>query len=373
MDFDLSEEQKMLATAARDFFTREYPPALARQMAADARGYPPELWQKMADMGWQGLALPEEYGGMGGSFLDLAVLLEEMGRARLLGPFFSTVVLGGLTVLEAGSPEQKASLLPGICSGDTIITLAFLEADGLYQSGSIETKARRDGSGYILDGTKLFVENAHVADYIITPALTDGGISLFLVAATSPGIRITPLHTGTGSKQSEAVYSGVRVPAGGVIGDVGRGWQYVESALRRAAVARCAEMVGGAKRAMEMTAAYAKERVQFDRPIGSFQAIQQEFASMVIEVETSAFITYQAAWMLSEGLPCVEEAATAKSWVSEACRRALVRAHQIHGTIGFTEDHDLPLYYRQAKEGEVSYGDADFHRHIVAGEFLDRG
>lgn len=371
MDFEFSEEQKMLATMARDFFSKEYPAALAREMAIDERGYPPNLWRKMAELGWLGLAFPEKYGGTGGAFLDLTILLEEMGRACLLGPFFSTVVLGGLTILDIGSEKQKSTLLPQVVNGDVMLTTAFLESDGRYEASSIKTRAKRDGSNYVINGTKLFVENAHIVNYILIPARTeDKDITLLLVDAKSPGISTTLLHTGMGNKQCEVVFNKVRVPQDNIIGKVGGGEEYIEMVLRRAAIAKCAEMIGGAKRVLEMTAAYAKERVQFDQPIGSFQAIQQEFANLVIDVEGSMFITYKAAWMLSEGLPCTEEVAIAKAWVSEAYRRATARAIQIHGAVGFTEDHDLPLYYRQAKDSESAFGDTDFQRHIVAQEFL---
>ena len=372
MDFEFNEEQKMMAAMARDFFSKEYPAALVREMAADERGYPPDLWKKVAGLGWLGLAFPEKYGGMGGSFLDLAILLEEMGRACFAGPFFSTVLLGGLTISDTGSENQKSTLLPQVANGDVILTMALLESDGRYEASSIKTGAVADGAEYIIDGTKLFVENAHIADYILTPArIADKGITLFLVDAGSPGISTELLHTETGSKQCEVVFNKVRVPQDNVIGKVGNGGEYIEAVLRRAAIAKCAEMIGGAKRVLEMTAEYAKERVQFDHPIGSFQAIQQEFANLAIDVESSTFITYKAAWMLSEGFPCTEDVAVAKAWVSEAYRRATAKSHQIHGTIAFTEDHDLPLYYRKAKESEIAFGDAGFQRHIVAREFLE--
>jgi len=372
MDFDFSEQQKMLATTARDFFSKEYPAALVREMASDERGYPQSLWRKMAELGWLGLAFPEKYGGIGGNFLDLAILLEEMGRACLLGPFFSTVVLGGLTILDIGSEKQKSTLLPQVANGEVTLTMALLESDGRYEASSIKTRAGIDGAEYVIDGTKLFVENAHIANYILTPARTDDkGITLFLVDARSPGISTTLLHTGMGNKQCEVVFNKVRVPQDNVTGEIGHGEDYIETVLRTGAIAKCAEMIGGAKRVLEMTADYVKERVQFDQPIGSFQAIQQEFANLVIDVESSTFITYKAAWMLSEGLPCTEEVAIAKAWVSEAYRRATAKSHQIHGTIAFTEDHDLPLYYRKAKESEIAFGDADFQRRIVAREFLE--
>jgi len=370
VDFDLTEEQKMLATSTREFLSKEYPPATARQMLADEKGYTPELWRKMVDLGWTGLAFPEKYGGVGGSFLDLAVLLEEMGRACLRGPFFSTVVPGGLTLLELGNENQKSEVLTKVCNGDAIMTMALLEADGRYDAGSVRTTAVKKGEGYVLNGTKVFVENAHVADYIIVPVKTGEAITLFLVETKTGGIKVTQLQTATGSRFCEVILDNVSVAAEAVLGEAGRGEEYIENIMRKAAIAKCAEMIGAGKRVLEITAQYTKDRQQFGKPIGSFQAIQQEFASLVIEIESSAFITYQAAWLLNEGLPCKGEVAIAKSWVSNAYRQAVARGIQIHGTIAFTEDHDLPLYYRHAKDCELAFGDAEYHRHIVAEEYL---
>lgn len=373
MDFSLSEEQQMLATTARDFLSKECPKSLVKRMAADDVGYPVELWRGMAGMGWMALPFPEKYGGIGGSFVDLMILLEEMGRACLPGPFFSTVVLGGLTILDAASDEQKNSILPRITTGDIILTMAFLESDGRYEMGSIRTVAVADGSDYVVDGTKLFVENAHIANNILVPARTeDGSIVLLLVDARSPGISTTLLRTEVGDKQCEVILNKVRVPRANVIGELSQGENYIMRALQRAAIAKCAEIVGGGSAVLEMTAAYAKERVQFDHPIGSLINIQQKFADLAIAVESSTFITRRTAWMLSEGLPCAEQISIAKAFVSEAYRSACAISHQIHGTVGFMVEHDLPLYTTRAKEAEIAFGDAAFHRNIVARELVSK-
>ncbi|MFH1485906.1 MAG: acyl-CoA dehydrogenase family protein [Chloroflexota bacterium] len=372
MDFSLSEEQEMLKTMARDFLEKECPKTVVRAMIEDEEGYPPKLWRKMAELGWMGLVIPEEYGGSGGSFLDLAVLLEEMGRALLPGPFFSTVVLGAIPLLLGSSEAQKRELLPGIASGELILTLALTEPSARYDAAGVEVRAVADGKDYLISGTKLFVPNAHIADHIICVARTgetadpEEGITLFLVDGRAAVC--TLLKTIAGDKLCEAVFDQVRVPASSILGEPGKGWPLVEVLLARAAIAQCAEMVGGAQQVLEMTVNYAKERVQFGRPIGSFQAIQHHCANMVMDVDGSRFVTYQAAWMLSEGLPCSKEVAIAKTWVSEAYRRVTALGHQIHGGIGFCLDHDMPLYYKQAKAAEPTFGDADFHRDVVARE-----
>ena len=371
MDLSLNEPQEMLRKMARDFFMDKCPKSLVREMVEDEKGYPPELWREMAGLEWMGLVIPEEHGGTGGNFLDLAVLLEEMGRACLPGPFFSTVVLGTLTLLEAGNEEQKKEILPGVAKGDLLLTLAFNEPDVRYIPEAIQLKATADGEDYLLDGVKLFVPDAHVASYIICAARTKEapapeGITLFLVDAKSPGISCTQLKTIAGDKQFEVIFDKVRVPKKNILGEVDKGWSCIEKILEQAAVAKCAEMVGGAQQVLEMTVSYAKERVQFGRPIGSFQAIQHHCANMATDVDGSRFITYQAAWRLSEGLPSAREVAMAKAWVSDAFRRVTVLGQQVHGGVGFVEDHDMPLYYKRAKAWELVLGDADYHREKVA-------
>ena len=372
MDLGFSEEQEMLRKTARDFLQTECPTTLVKEMADDEKGYTPELWAKMAELGWMGLALPEEYDGMGMSFLDLSVLLEEIGRACLPGPFFSTVVLGGFTIIEAGNEEQKKDLLPKIATGEVILAMALTEPSASYDPASVTVKAVSDKDDYVISGTKLFVENAHIADYMVCVTRTkDGssaedGITLFLVDGKSPGISTTVLKTIAGDKQCEVIFDNVRVPKKNMLGDLDKGWPVVAKMLEMAAVAKCAEMVGGAQAALDMSVAYAKERIQFGRPIGSFQAIQHHCANMVTDVDGSRFITYQAAWKVSEGLPATMEVSMAKAWVSEAYRRVSQLGHQIHGGIGFCMDHDMPLYFKEAKAADSTFGNADWHREIVA-------
>jgi 3-oxocholest-4-en-26-oyl-CoA dehydrogenase beta subunit len=255
-----------------------------------------------------------------------------------------------------------------------ILSLALTEAAASYDAASIETKAVSGDGGYIIKGTKLFVLNANVADYVLCVARTKGtrkpeeGITIFLVDAGSAGLQYTLLKTLARDKQCELVFDNVRVSHKSIVGEVEKGWLTVKDILQKATVAKCAEMVGGAQAALDMAADYAKERVQFGRPIGSFQAIQHYCADMAMDVTGSRFITYKAAWKLSEGLPAALDVAIAKAWVSEAYGRVTVSAHQIFGAIGFTMDHDIHLYYRQAKAGDIIFGDADFQRAIVARE-----
>jgi len=374
MDFGLSEEQEMLKTSARDFLQKECPKQLVRQLDESDEGYSRELWRKMAELGWMGLPFPEKYGGGGGSFLDLVVLLEAMGYNVVPGPFFSTVVLGGMTILAAGNEEQKKEFLSKVAGGKLILTLAMTEPNARYEAASVKTTAALHDGKYVINGTKLFIQDANVADYLLCVARTkttgkpENGITIFLVDSKAPGVKCTLLKTMARDKQCEVVFDNVAVPKENMVGGLNRGWQIVQDVLQKAVVAKCAEMVGGAQAALDMAVAYAKERVQFNRPIGSFQAIQHYCANMVSDVDGSRFVTYKAAWKVSEGLPATMDVAIAKAWTGAAYSRVTLLAHQIFGAVGFTMDHDLHLYYRRAKAGEIMFGDGAFQRAIVAHE-----
>jgi len=368
MNLSLSEEQEMLRKMARDFLVDKLPKATVKEIEESEKGYSPELWKEMAGLGWMGLAFPEKYGGSGMSFLDLAILLEEMGRACLPGPYFSTVILCGFTILDIGTDEQKEKYLPGISSGESISTLALTEPSASYEESGIETKAVAEGDSFIISGTKLFVPDAHIADYMLVAAKTGKGTTLFIVDSKSPGISTTVLKTIANDKLCEVVFDKVKVPKENMLGKLDQGWPEIEKIIQRAALSKCCEMTGCIQQALDMTVQYAKERKQYGHPIGSFQVIQHYCADMATDVDGTRLATYQAAWMLSEGLPCTQEVAIAKAWAGEATQRVMALAHQIHGAIGVTIDHDLQYYTRRAKAAEISFGDASFHREVVARE-----
>ncbi len=370
MRLTLTEEQEMLKKTARDFLADKCPKKFVKQMEESETGYSAELWQEMAELGWMGLVFPDKYGGGDMSFLDLAVLLEEMGRACLPDPFFSTVVLGGLSILDFGSEEQKQEYLPGLIRGEKILTLALSEPGyHNYDASAVKVEATPDDGSYIIKGTKLFVPDAHIADHLLCVARTrPDGVTIFLADAKSPKIKCTVLNTIAGDKLCEVVFNQMPVPKANILGQPGQAGSAVQKIIERAAVGKCCEMVGNIQQVLEMTIDYAKERKQFDRPIGSFQAIQHYCADMATDVDGVRFSTYQAAWMLSEGLPCSKEVAIAKAWAGEASQRVLSLAHQIHGAIGVTMEHDLHFYTRRAKAGELAFGDANFYREIVAKE-----
>jgi len=372
MNLGLNEVQQMLRTSAREFLARECPLSLVRAMEEDPQGYPETLWRQMVDLGWTGLAFPEQYGGTGGSFLDLAVLVEELGRALAPGPFFSSVVLGGLTVLDAGSEAQKRDLLPRLCGGQLRMTLALTEPSVSYEPQGVETTAILMGNTYHINGTKLFVPDAEGAGLLLVPARTAAspsqpeGITLFLVPADSHGISITRLNSIAPVQQCEVVLHQVSVPATAVLGRVGgAAWLAVQRALQRAIAGQCVAMVGGAQAVLDMTVEYVKQRTQFGRPVGAFQAVQHLCADMATDVEGCRHVAYQAAWRIAEGLPAQREVALAKAWVSAAYQRVCATAHQCHGAIGFTKEHNLQLYTRRAKVQELSYGEGHYHRELV--------
>jgi alkylation response protein AidB-like acyl-CoA dehydrogenase len=373
MDFGFSEEQEMLRSSARDFLAKEAPMTYVRKMMEDEVGFTAELWKKMADLGWMGLILPEQYGGSGLDFVDLIVVLEEMGRVVLSGPFFSTVVLGGVALLDGGSAALKDALLPKLASGELQVTLAQLEPSGRWDADGIQLAAKADGGGYVLSGTKLFVPDAHTADHLVVAGRTPGssgtdGISLFLVDAKAPGITTTQLKTMDQTRKlGEVVLKDVRVPADRVLGPVGQGWALLDRVIDRGKVGLCAEMCGGAQRVLEMSVDYAKVREQFGKPIGSFQAIQHKCANMLVEVESSKSVTYYAAWAVANGVAEAPlAAAMAKAYCSDAYRHVSGEGIQIHGGIGFTWEHDMHIYFKRAKSSEVTFGDATWNRELVA-------
>ena len=369
MDLGLNETQQMLRTSAREFLEAECPTSYVRDMERDERGYTPQFWDKLAGLGWLGLVFPERYGGSELGFVELAILLEEMGRVLLPGPYFSTVLMAGMTIAEAGSDDQKREYLSGIASGRLIMTMALTEASGRWDAEGVQTTAEPSGGDFALNGVKMYVPNANVSDHVIVAARTgqeESDVSLFVVPSNTDGLTIAALQTIASDKQSEIALNNVYVPGSALLGELSGGWDSIQKALAWGAVGKCAEMLGGAQQTLDMTVAYAKQRIQFGRSIGSFQAIQHHVADMAADVEGCRYITYQAAWALAEGLPAEREVAMAKAWVSDAYHRVCMTAHQCHGAIGFTKEHDLQLYSRRAKAGELMFGDSEHHMEAVA-------
>ena len=378
MDMELTEEQQQLTATAKRFLASECPPSLVRESETSDLGYSPDLWRKMAGLGWLGLALPEQHGGSGMGSVDLVVLAKEMGRALCPGPFIPTVVVSAGVIAAAGSDEQKASHLPAVIAGERIIAFALQESSTYYDPRSVELAAKADGDGFVLTGTKMFVEFAGAADYLLVVARTSqappstGGVTMFLVDAKSEGIELTQLGTMARDKQYQVTLNQVRVSKDAVVGDVDGGWPPLEGVIRQGVVALCGYMVGASERIHEMATDFAKERVQFDRPIGSFQAIQHYLAQTITEIVGADTTTLYAAWTLDEELPARQIVAKAKVLAGDTFKSASAIGAQIHGGIGFNEDVDTTLFLRRGKQLQLSMGDSGYWEDIIAEEMLDK-
>ena len=378
MDMELREEQQQLMVAARRFLASECPPSLVRESEASELGYSAELWRKMAGLGWLGLPHPQQFGGSGMGSVDLVVLAKELGRALCPSPYIPTVVLSGGAIAAAGSEEQKNSYLPRIIAGETVIAFALQEAMTFYDPRGIETTAAEQGDGFVLTGTKMFIEFASAADHLLVLARTAGaphsndGLTMFLVDTKSPGIELTPLGTMARDKQFEVTLNQVRVSKEDMLGTPGQGWSTLEGVIQQGVVALCGYMVGASERIHEMATAFAKERIQFDRPIGSFQAIQHYLAQTITEIVGADTTTLYAAWTLDEGLPAREIVAKAKVLAGDTFKQASAIGAQIHGGIGFNEDVDTTLFLRRGKQLQLSMGDSGYWEDIIAEEILDR-
>jgi alkylation response protein AidB-like acyl-CoA dehydrogenase len=371
MDLRFTEAQEILRKMARDFLTTECPKTLVRELEKSEKGYSPQLWKKMAELGWMGLIIPEKYDGMGYTFQDLTVLLEEIGRNILPGPLICTIT-SIFPIIEAGTEEQKKEFLPKIARGELILTTALLEVEGAFNASGITVSATPKGEDFVINGTKLFVEMAHVANYIICATRTkneaspEKGITLFIVDSNAPGIHCEVIPTMAEDRQCEVRLENVTVSKKNILGKMDQGWPIVEMMLRKGAIAKCAESIGAIQACVEMTVAYSKERVQYDRPIGAFQALQHIMVDMWTSMETSRYLAYEAAWRESEGLSCAKEASMAKAYVNEVYKNVGKWAIRLHGAIATSYDHDIPLYYRRSKAADIAFGGTDFHRELVA-------
>ncbi len=366
MNFAFSEEQEQLREFVRQFLENYSAETTVRELMETESGYDAATWSMMAEqLGLQSLIIPEEYGGQGFGYVELIVVLEEMGRSLLCAPFFSTVVLAANTLIHSGDDGAKADLLPGIASGETIATLAFTEESGRWDEAGITMEATADGDGWSLSGTKMYVLDGHIASLVLVAARTANGISLFRVDGDAAGLTRTALATmDMTRKQARLEFDGV---AAAMIGTEGGGWTVLERVLDLAAVALAAEQVGGAQICLDTAVQYAKDRVQFGRPIGSFQAIKHKCADMLLEVESAKSAAYYAGWCaaeLNDELPSV--ASLAKAYCSEAYFHTTAENIQIHGGIGFTWEHSAHLYFKRAKSSELLFGDPTYHRELLA-------
>ena len=374
MDIGFSEEQQLLRDTARKFLDAACTTRFVRERMATAEAVTPAFWGQIAEQGWLGINFAEEDGGAGLGLVDLVVLMEEIGRAVMPGPFLATALLGGAAIREAGSAAQRQEYLPQIAEGGLKATLAAIEPNARWDASGVMMTARPAGGGFALSGTKLFVPDAHLADVIVVAARTrDGstledGVSLFLVPQDAAGLSITPMPSiDETRKLCELRLDNVAVPQSALLGMLHQGWPALARVYDGAAVALAAEMCGGAQRVLEMTVDYAKLRVAFGKPIGSYQGVKHKCADMLVEVENAKSLVYYAAWAVDEKQPDAPLAVSmAKAYASDASRKVSNAGIQLHGGIGMTWEHDLHLYMKRAKASEVAFGDATWHRERVA-------
>jgi alkylation response protein AidB-like acyl-CoA dehydrogenase len=369
MDFDFSEQQNMLKTMAGDFLSKECTKAQVRVLEKDGKGYDPAVWSKMVELGWQGLILPEQYGGMGADFLDLVVLMEEMGKNILPGPFFSTVGLCAIPLMRFGRESQKAGYLPLIADGSNIWSLAVVERSGIFAPSEINCRAEYDGKNYVINGEKWFSQYAHVANWLLVICRTAPeaeGLTAFIIDTKKQGVRIEMIPTVAGDGQCRIVFKNVRVSSRNTLGKKGQGWKIVDYLSQRALVLKCAEIAGACQAVLNMTQAYAKDRVQFDKQIGSFMTIQHKLVDMLTDVEGLQYLVYQAAWLISSGQKAGTSVAIVKAKADDVYQRICIDAVRIHGAIGFTMDHDMGCYFRRIKGAEFTLGDTGLQLENIA-------
>jgi len=374
MDLGFTRDQDLIRKSAKEFFDKECPRERVRELKADEKGYDPKAWKKMVDLGFLGLVIPEVYGGMEGDYLELMILMEEIGRSIVPSPYFQTACVCAPALLEFGTDEQKQSLLPGIAEKGDIWAFALAESSADYTAGDVAMRATSEGDAYLLTGTKLFASYANVADKLLVAARTEEkkspeeGITQFILDAGTPGLSMQVMPTAARDMRCEVNFDRVSIPAANTLGDIGNGWSIVEYILQYATVLKCAEMSGGAQAVLELATDYARERHQFDKPIGSFQAVQHKLVSLLTEVEGLKNLVYEAAWHIDVGLPSKMLVSMAKAKANRVYQQACLDGMLVHGAIGFTEEMDVGLYRLRANSYEFDYGGSGFHLERIARE-----
>ncbi|MGH7389855.1 MAG: acyl-CoA dehydrogenase family protein [Candidatus Rokuibacteriota bacterium] len=363
MDFTPAAAQQMLVSTAREFLRRHCPPERVQAWALDERGVDEALWRRLAELGWPGLLVEPALGGSGGSMLDVVLLVEEMGYAGLPGPFVPSAVVVTSLLAAAGSAEQQKRLLPALAAGERIATLALTEESGSSDPDDVALGCRVPGP---LTGRKLFVQDAHVADVLAVVVREGDGLSLVLLPVDRPGIGRLPLDPISGGKIFDVVFDRVEVVDDDRLGSAGHGGALLAPALQAGALARTAEMVGGAQRVLDLVVEHARTRVQGGRPIGGYQAIQHACADLVRDVDTARGLLRLAAWKTAEGLPAASDVAMAKAHAAEACLAVARRGHQVFGAIGYCEEHPLHLIHKRIQAAALDFGDRRHHLETVA-------
>ena len=370
VDFGFTKDQEMIRKSVRQFLDKECPKDSVRALKTDKIGFDPKVWKKMVELGFQGMAIPESYDGMGGEYLELVIFMEEVGRNLMPSPFFATVALCALPIQRFGSDAQKQAILPAIANGQ-IWTLALMETSADYDPVNIGMSARREGKSFLLNGTKLFVPFAKAAEKFLVVARTKGdgpakeGLTVFIVDASQSGISVELIPTAARDQRYEVRFDNVAVTEADVLGQVDRGYDIVSYILQDATVLKCAEMSGGAQAVLELTRRYARDRIQFGKPIGQLQAIQHKLANTFIWVEGLKNLVYEAAWHINALQPRMDLVSMAKVKANTVYQQACIDGITIHGAIGFTEEMDVGLYHLRTKAHEFDLGGSEFHRERI--------
>ena len=378
MDLSLTESQEMLRSTARDFVQRECPTSVAQELDGSETGFSPGLWRKMAELGWVGMIFPEAYGGMGSSLTDLAVIWQEMGWGAVPSPLLSSAVLCGLTILEGGTEQQKEQLLPAIAQGEQILALAMTEADYGWGPESVQLAATSRDGRFVLDGRKFYVPDAHIADKLLCVARTrksrntQEGISLFVVDRGARGVTCNPLTGFVGERISEVVFDSVQVDRSALVGELNRGWLALKPALDKATAVLCAYMIGCCQRVLELTAEYARTRVQFGVPIGTFQRVQDHVINILNGLDGVRWTAYEALWKLDEHKPDADGSVMlAKIVASEGFHSACTSSHEVHAGVGVDRNYPLYLYTKKSRSFHDYLGSPAYHRDRLAALLCD--
>jgi alkylation response protein AidB-like acyl-CoA dehydrogenase len=376
MDVLPGEEEQMVKNLAREFLVAECPPILAREMEKDELGYPPDLWRKMSDLGWFGMSLPESYGGQGLPITYLGLIAEELGRAIAPVPFHSTMV-AALTIAAYGTETQKRDILPKVSSGDTVLTWAFQEMNPKLIPDAIQTTATKTDDGYVINGTKMFVDNFGSSDNVIVTCRTSPssssseGLSMFIVDTKSHGVLNLPLVTLAKDKQSKITFDQVKVSKESLVGELDQGWSVAQEMLDKGAILLCAQMVGATRKDIEIGIEYTKNRVAFGRPIGAFQSVQHMCADMTIWVDGAQMLTYEALWKMDQGIPAGVDVSQAKAFCNDKCQAAVRSCQILHGGMGFMMEFDLHLWYRRVCAWTMRLGTSFEHRARVSKALIE--
>jgi alkylation response protein AidB-like acyl-CoA dehydrogenase len=371
MDLEFSDEQQMLRELVRGVCSAYSPPEQVREIEDDATGFPSELWKQLAELDLVGLLIPGEYGGSGMTALEGAILYEELGRSLAPTPHFVSAVMGAGVLLRAGSDELRSEWLPKIAAGDAIVSTAWLEPHHGFGPDGVELTARAEGGEFVLDGTKWHVPFAHAADALVTLARTDAGVELFLVDRSSPGIEMAQQMTIASDSQYEVTFDAVRVPAASRIADAATGWDTWHATMLDGLVMLAAQAIGGARLALDMTVEYAKTREQFDKPLGAFQAIAHYLADASTAVEGGEILVHEAAWARANDRPIDLLAPMAKLFACQTFRDVTAMGHQVHGGMGFTVECDMQLYFRRAKQLQMTWYNDRYLEELIAAQTLD--